>query len=68
MQSATVTFGQGLTVSALQLVRAYGVLEQSGVMVTPHFLVDVPNDAEMAAKSHAGPDKARDRRRCERVR
>ena len=48
VQSATVTFGQGLTVSALQLVRAYGVLEQSGVMVTPHFLVDVPNDAEMA--------------------
>ena len=46
VQSATVTFGQGLTVSPLQLVRAYGVLEQGGTIVTPHFLTDVPNDAE----------------------
>lgn len=48
VQSATVTFGQGLTVTPLQLVRAYGILEQNGVAVTPHFLVDVPNDAEKA--------------------
>ncbi len=46
VQSATVTFGQGLTVTPLQLVRAYGVLEQDGILVTPHFLTDVPNDAE----------------------
>lgn len=46
VQSATVTFGQGLTVTPLQLVRAYGALEQGGVLSTPHFLVDVPNDVE----------------------
>lgn len=48
VQSATVTFGQGLTVTPLQLVRAYGALEQGGVLTTPHFLIDVPNDAEKA--------------------
>ena len=50
VQSATVTFGQGLTVTPLQLVRAYGVLEQGGTLVTPHFLTDVPNDAETAQR------------------
>lgn len=48
VQSATVTFGQGLTISPLQLVRGYGVLQQGGVMATPHFLIDVPNDEEQA--------------------
>ena len=46
VQSATVTFGQGLTATPLQLVRAYGALEQGGMLTTPHFLIDVPNDAE----------------------
>ena len=50
VQSATVTFGQGLTVTPLQLVRAYGALEQGGTLVTPHFLTDVPNDAETAQR------------------
>lgn len=50
VQSATVTFGQGLTISALQLVRGYGVLQQGGVTSTPHFLIDVPNDEEKASE------------------
>lgn len=50
VQSATVTFGQGLTVTPLQLVRAYGALEQGGTLVIPHFLTDVPNDAETAQR------------------
>lgn len=48
VQSATVTFGQGLTVTPLQIVRAYGALQQGGVMTTPHFLVDVPSNSEQA--------------------
>lgn len=48
VQSATVTFGQGLTVTPLQIVRAYGALEQGGVLSTPHFLMDVPSNPERA--------------------
>lgn len=50
VQSATVTFGQGLTVSPLQLVRGYGVLQQGGIMTTPHFLTGIPNDEEKEAE------------------
>lgn len=48
VQGATVTFGQGLTITPLQLVRAYGALEQGGILSTPHFLVDVPSNADKA--------------------
>ncbi len=58
VQSATVTFGQGLTVSPLQLVRAYGALEQGGTLMTPHFLIDVPNDAEKAQSLMANLTKS----------
>lgn len=44
VQEANVTFGQGLTVSGMQLIRAFGALQQDGVMHVPHFLVSLPND------------------------
>lgn len=54
VQSATVTFGQGLTITGLQLLRAFGALEQDGVLRVPHFLTDVPNDPEKARELTEG--------------
>lgn len=50
VQAANITFGQGVAVTGMQLVRAYGAIEQDGVMHTPHFLVSLPNNAEKSAK------------------
>lgn len=50
VQAANVTFGQGVSTTAMQIVRAYGALEQRGTMRTPHFLVDLPNDSDKAAE------------------
>ena len=54
VQEANITFGQGLFATGLQVVRAYGALEQRGILRTPHFLVDVVGDAEATAKTTAG--------------
>ncbi len=48
VQAANVTFGQGLSITGLELVRGYGAIEQNGVERVPHFLTDVPNDKEKA--------------------
>ena len=42
-----VSFGQGVTVTPLQLVRFYGALANDGVEVTPHFLVSKPQTGEV---------------------
>lgn len=42
--AANITFGQGVSVTGMQIVRAYGALEQRGTMHTPHFLMSIPND------------------------
>lgn len=44
--AANVPFGQGISVSALQLIRAYGVFTNGGVLCTPHFLLDIPQADE----------------------
>lgn len=46
VRAANIVFGQGLTVTNAQLARAFGVLEQGGVMHVPHFLTSVPKDSE----------------------
>lgn len=33
------TFGQGLAIPMIQIIRAYGAIANSGVLLTPHFLV-----------------------------
>lgn len=48
VQAANVTFGQGVSITGLELVRGYGALEQNGVERVPHFLIDVPNNKEKA--------------------
>ena len=37
-----ISFGQGISVTPLQMVRFYGALINDGVEVTPHFLVEKP--------------------------
>jgi len=41
-----IPFGQGVSVTPLQLVRAVGAIANEGRLTTPHFLLDVPQSAE----------------------
>lgn len=44
-----ISFGQGVSVTPLQMVRFYGALINDGVEVTPHFLVEKPLSDETPA-------------------
>ena len=39
VQSYNVTFGQGISVTPLQMVRFYGAIANDGIACTPHFLI-----------------------------
>lgn len=70
VQAANVTFGQGLTVTGLQLVRAYGAIEQDGKMMVPHFLIDLPHNSEKAAEllqQYKTAQTVEDKKVCKRV-
>jgi len=41
---ANIPFGQGVSATPLQLTRAVGALANGGELVTPHFLMDIPQD------------------------
>jgi len=41
-----IPFGQGVSVTPLQLVRAVSAIANSGELTTPHFLLDVPGAPE----------------------
>lgn len=43
---ATITFGQGISVTQLQLARALGAIANDGYLVTPHFLKETSGEAE----------------------
>ena len=43
-----VSFGQGISVTPLQMTRFYGALVNDGVECTPHFLVSKPQSGETA--------------------
>lgn len=47
VQGYNATFGQGLSVNAMQMVAFYGALINDGVEVTPHFLVRKPQTGEI---------------------
>ena len=42
---ANIPFGQGVSATPLQLTRAVSAIANGGELVTPHFLLDVPQDA-----------------------
>ncbi|MDO4182493.1 MAG: penicillin-binding protein 2 [Coriobacteriia bacterium] len=42
IQGYNITFGQGISVTPLQMVRFYGMLVNGGTQVTPHFLIALP--------------------------
>ena len=46
VQSYNVTFGQGVSVTPIQMTRFYGALANDGEEVTPHFLVSKPQTGE----------------------
>ena len=42
-----ISFGQGISVTPLQMVRFYGAIANDGVMVTPHFLIAKTQSGEV---------------------
>ena len=46
VQSYNVTFGQGVSVTPLQMLRFYGAIANDGVATTPHFLISLPQSGE----------------------
>lgn len=47
VQGYNVTFGQGISINALQILCFYGALINDGVEVTPHFLLRKPQTNEV---------------------
>ena len=43
---ANIPFGQGVSSTPLQLARAVGAIANKGVLVTPHFLLEVPQEPD----------------------
>ena len=46
MQAYNVSFGQGISLTPLQITRFYGALVNDGVECTPHFLLSKPQSGE----------------------
>lgn len=46
VQGYNISFGQGLEVSPIQMMRFYGIVASNGTIVQPHFLLDVPSSGE----------------------
>ena len=47
-----VSFGQGMSLTPLQITRFYGALVNDGVECTPHFLLSKPQSGETAGVRH----------------
>ena len=48
MDGYSASFGQGISITALQIARFYGALVNNGVECTPHFLISYPQTGEVA--------------------
>ena len=46
IQAYNVSFGQGISLTPLQITRFYGALTNNGVECTPHFLISKPTTGE----------------------
>ncbi|MEG1906441.1 MAG: penicillin-binding protein 2 [Gordonibacter sp.] len=61
VQGYNISFGQGVSVTPLQMTRFYGALANGGVECTPHFLVSKPQTGETleyATEKVIGSEKA----------
>lgn len=46
IDKATLTFGQGINVNALQIMRAWSSLANGGYIITPHFVSEIEGSTE----------------------
>lgn len=46
VQGYNISFGQGVVTSPIGITRFYAAVDNDGVAVTPHFLMDVPAESE----------------------
>ena len=46
VQGYNISFGQGLEMTPLQIMRFYGMLASNGTYTQPHFLLDIPSNNE----------------------
>lgn len=46
VQGYNISFGQGIEVTPMEMVRFYGALANNGYANTPHFLLDVPTNTD----------------------
>ena len=55
-----VSFGQGIAVTPLQMVRFYSAIANDGTLVTPHFLISKPQSGDVAEweSEETGVDEA----------
>lgn len=70
VQAANITFGQGVAVTGMQLVRGFAAIEQGGTLRIPHFLTSLPNNAEKSAevtKSLTKSKKVASKTTCSKV-
>lgn len=44
IDQATLAFGQGINVTAMQMVRAWSTLANGGLLITPHLVTDIEKD------------------------
>ncbi|MGI6217617.1 MAG: penicillin-binding transpeptidase domain-containing protein, partial [Coriobacteriales bacterium] len=46
VQEANISFGQGISVTTIQMASFYGMIASGGTYVQPHFLIGYPNSDE----------------------
>jgi cell division protein FtsI (penicillin-binding protein 3) len=54
IQAANISFGQGVSVSSLQMASFYGAVANNGIKYQPHFLIDRPQALERVDFSNTG--------------
>lgn len=52
VQAYNVSFGQGVSVTPLQMTRFYGAIVNNGVECVPHFLIGMPQNGHHARLRH----------------
>jgi stage V sporulation protein D (sporulation-specific penicillin-binding protein) len=71
IRTVNVGFGQGITVTAMQMIRAYAAIANDGLLLRPHIIASIggkPFEGKTDTRRVMTPDNAREMRHCmERV-